>query len=99
MDDARELLRKASILSLLELAPVDWEKAVDKLTTSQRNEAAKELEFLSLRAAELSQYLVERHGYGCGDQGHKAGMRRANKRGKIVWMKAFGYNGYHGLTI
>jgi hypothetical protein len=36
----------------------------------------------------------ERHGYGCGDQGHKKAVNQANRNGKIVWMKVFGYNGY-----
>lgn len=88
---------KAQIM--MKKAPVDWEKTVDKLTTRERDDLRRELEGISERAAMLAGYLDERHGYGCGDQGHEKAVKRANGNGKTVWMKAFGYNGFHELTI
>jgi len=84
---------------LMALAPIDWEKTVDGLSISERGELSRKLEGISARAAVLAGYLDERHGYGCGDQGHKKAVRRANRNGKTVWIGAFGYNGYHDLTI
>ena len=79
---------------LMETAPVDWEKAVDKIPTRQRDELRRQLEGIAERAAVLAGYMDERHGYGCGDQGHKKAVKQANRNGKMVWMKVFGYNGY-----
>jgi hypothetical protein len=79
---------------LMATAPVDWEKAVDKILTRQRDELRRQLEGIAERAAVLAGYMDERHGYGCGDQGHKKAVKQANRNGKMVWMKVFGYNGY-----
>ena len=79
---------------LMETAPVDWEKAVDKILTRQRDELRRQLEGTAERAAVLAGYMDERHGYGCGDQGHKKAVKQANRNGRMVWMKVFGYNGY-----
>ena len=77
----------------------DWEKTVDQLSTRERDELRKELEGTSARAAMLAGYLDERHGYGCEDQGHRKAVKRMNRNGKMVWMKVFGYNGYHEMNL
>lgn len=97
--NTRELLKQAAINSFIELAPIDWEKKVDNLTSKQRDDLRRALENVSERAAMLAGYLDERHGYGCGDQGHTKAIKRANKNGKIVWLKVFGYNCYHELNV
>jgi len=55
---------------------------------------AAELEYLSKRAGMIAAYLNERHGHGCGDQGHEKAIKEMNRVGKTIWMKAFGYNGF-----
>ena len=47
----------------------------------------------------MAAYILERDGYGCGDQGHKTAIKRMNKTGKTIWMTAFGYNGFHPLSF
>lgn len=85
--------------TIMKRAPVDWEKTVDRIKSQDRDTLRRELEGIAERAGILAGYLDERHGYGCGDRGHKAAMKRANKNGKLIWMKVFGYNGFHELTI
>lgn len=92
-------MKKTKAQRFMRLAPVDWEKAVDKLMIEERDEIRRELEGIAERAAMLAGYLDERHGYGCGDQGHSKAVKTANHHGKMVWMKTFGYNGFHPLTI
>ena len=90
---------KKAIRLITKTAPIEWEKLVDTMPTGEREVLRQELEGISERAAVLAGYLDERHGYGCGDRGHENAIKRANRNGKMVWMKVFGYNGYHGLTI
>ncbi len=84
---------------LMQLAPVDWEKTVDGISTRERDDLRRELEGIGERAASLAGYLDERHGYGCGDQGHRKAVKKANRNGRMVWVKVFGYNAFHDLTI
>jgi hypothetical protein len=87
-------------MRLMKMGAVDWEKAVDKTSTRDRDDVRRYLEGMAERAAALlAGYIDERHGYGRGDQGHKAAVKRANRNGKMVWMHVFGYNAYHDLTI
>lgn len=85
--------------TLLNKAAVDWEKAVDRLSSSERDSLRRELEGMSLRAAMLGAYLDYRHGFGCGDQGHGSAVKRMNRAGRLVWRKVFGYNAFHDLSI
>ncbi len=85
--------------TIMKRAPVDWKKTVDRLKLQDRDTLRQELERIAIHAAMLAEYLDKRHGYGCGDQGHEAAMRKANKIGKLVRMKGFGYNGYYELTV
>lgn len=83
-----------TLKTLMEKAPVDWEKTVDAMSSDERYELKRELEGIAERALSLAGYLYARF-----DRGHSSAMKQANRNGKIVWMKAFGYNGYHDLTI
>ena len=85
--------------NLMKKAPIDWEKIVDKLSQNERQDLRESLENISERAGILAGYLDERHGYGCGDQGHDKAVKTMNRIGKIIHMKAFGYNAYHELKI
>ena len=83
----------------MNLAPVEWEAAADRLSSSNRGVLARELEGVAERAATLARYVDGRYGAGCGDQGHATALKAANKAGHLVWCKAFGYNAHHGLTV
>jgi hypothetical protein len=88
-----------TVNELMNIAPMDWEKTVDSMSSKEKDDMRRKLEGISLRAGELAGYLDERHGYGCGDQGHRAAVKEANRNGKIIWTKAFGYNEYHKITL
>lgn len=83
----------------LQFAPVDWEQTINSLTNSERDVLRRQLEGLATCAGKLAAYLDERHGNGCGDQGHLKAVKAANRAGKKIWCGAFGYNGFHNLTI
>jgi hypothetical protein len=85
--------------TIMRRPPVEWGKTVNRMKTDDRRELARELEEISRRAAMLAEYLNERYGYGCGDQGHKKGVKSANKAGQKVWCGAFGYNAHHDFSF
>lgn len=62
-----------------------------------KQDVRKLLEEISKRAGMMAAYIDQREGFGCGDQGHDKALKEMNKVGKIIWMKAFGYNGYYDL--
>ena len=64
-----------------------------------KQEITRLLEGIALNAGMTAAYILERDGYGCGDQGHRKAVKSLNKAGKIIWMKAFGYNAYHDLSF
>jgi len=78
---------------------VEWEKKVDRMNADARRDMARELEQTSKRAAMLAEYLNERYGYGCGDQGHTKAVKSTNKAAKGVWCGVFGYNAYHDVSF
>jgi hypothetical protein len=69
------------------------------LKIKNKQEIIRELEGLAQRAGMMAAYILERDGYGCGDQGHSKAIKRMNKTGKTIWMTAFGYNGFHNLSF
>jgi hypothetical protein len=84
---------------LIQIAPVEWELQADKMTSFERDEMCARLEGIAERCGMLSAYLYERCGYGCGDRGHTNAVKKANKVGRIIHCKAFGYNAFHDLSI
>lgn len=76
---------------ILTLAPVDLQEHVNGLSTEERRSLCEQIEVISDRAAFVSQYLGERHGYGCGDQGHDDAVKAANKARRKV-RNAFGFD-------
>jgi hypothetical protein len=83
----------------MDRAPVEWQAAFDAMPEADRDKVRRSLEGTAERAAMLAAYADARAGAGYGDQGHKAAVKAANKAGRLVWCKAFGYNGFHELTI
>ena len=83
---------------LLRLAPISWQETADKMGPQERNEARQALEAISARAGMLAAYLDERHGSGCGDQGHAKALRQANRTQRAI-RKAFGYQITHDLSV
>jgi hypothetical protein len=88
-----------AVEKLLSIAPIEYRSCIEKMPRQDMEGAQRLLEGLAERAAMLAGYLDERHGYGCGDQGHEKAVKTMNKYGRTVWMKIFGYNGYHELNI
>ena len=86
------------ILKLLESAPIQIEGLADKMTESDRGEAARKLCDLAQSAAWLSGYFFGRYGEGCGDQGHTQSIKDANKRRAGV-RKSFGFTFPEAGTI
>jgi hypothetical protein len=84
---------------ITEVAPVDLKDYVEKMKTQEMDLLRRELEGIAERAAFLAGYLDERHGYGCGDQGHDKAVKTANKNGRKVWVQVFGYNAYHDIRF
>ena len=86
-------------VTIMNKAPVEWEKVVDRMKSADRNELVTKLEGIAHRAALLAGYVDARYGNGCGDLGHKSAVKSANKAGNIVWCKVFGYNAHIDLTL
>lgn len=84
---------------LLGIPPIKWQAGADALSESERDEIRRALEGLAERAAMLARYMDERCGAGCGDQGHAKAVKAANRAGRAVWCKVFGYNAFLDLTI
>ena len=63
------------------------------------DETKRQLEAISERAGMMAAYLEERHGYGCGDQGHETAIKSMNRAGKNIHCKVFGYNAFHELSF
>lgn len=97
---ALEEAKKESITSrLMSIPPVSWRQEADAMKPEDLDGARRFLEGIAERCATFAAYLDERHGYGCGDQGHKKGVEKANKVGRLLWCKGFGYNAYHDVTV
>ena len=86
-------------ITMMKKAPVDWEKAVNRMNDREISDLRRAAEEISAEAAQLAGYLTERDGYGLVDQGHKKAVKTMNRNGKMVWMKVFGYNAYHEINI
>jgi len=84
---------------LMALPPVEWERAVAAMPLGKRHDIELDLAVTAKLAAQLSGYLEERYGYGCGDQGHEDAAKEANRAGEKVWRNALGYNSYTPLVL
>ena len=71
-------------------APVVWDKTNDTMTSEERLSLISGLEALCQKAAMAAAYFAEREGHGCGDQGHDAGVKKANRVLRAL-RKAQGY--------
>lgn len=84
---------------LLKTAPAALERAADRMSAVERRNVSRELEHLARYAAFLGVYLSERHGYGCGDQGHRSAVKKANSAARKLWTKVLGYYAFHDYNI
>lgn len=90
-DEARKML--------FELAPVDFQSFVDDLSSVDRQKLADELEGIAIQATFTHAYVQERHGYGCGDQGHEVSAKAANKARRKIRNNVIGYNETRDIPI
>jgi len=81
-------------LDLLQMAPIGVQAYVDNLASEKRDQCRRDMEGIAYFAAAYAAYLDERHGHGCGDQGHKDADKAALKAARITWTKVFGYNAH-----
>jgi len=77
---------------LFELAPVDFQSFINDLSNVDRQKLADEIEGIAIQATFAHAYVQERHGYGCGDQGHEDAAKAANKARRKVRNNVIGYN-------
>lgn len=84
---------------ILDTPFVDLPALCEKMKLQEMAELADNLEALATRAGMIATYIEERQGYGCGDQGHAKALKAMNKAGRIIHMKAFGYNAFHDLNF
>lgn len=77
----------------------DLDKIASGMMPEQRRYVSDSLERIAMRAGQMARYFDERHGYGCGDQGHDKAVKSLNKAGKAIWCKAFGYNEYLDINF
>jgi hypothetical protein len=82
-------------LDLLQLAPCGVRAYVDKIPSAKRDQCRRDMEGIAYFAAAYAAYLDERHGGGCGDQGHKDADKAALKAARSIWTKIFGYNAHN----
>jgi hypothetical protein len=88
---------------LLSLPPVKWDAYLTRLLASpdgfvQAAQTRRQLDGLCESAARLAAYVGEREGYGCGDQGHDAAVRKQNRVAGNV-RKALGYTYKSGINF
>jgi hypothetical protein len=81
-------------LELVQLGPPDALSVIAGAGRDNLGDLTRSLEGIAEWATWLARYVDERHGGGCGDQGHKPALASANRAAKTVWCKSFGYNGY-----
>ncbi len=79
-----------AVALVTDTAPIQLEAIADGFTQQQRNDMARELEAIAAYAAFAAGYLASRSGEGCGDQGHAAALKAANRARRLT-RGAFGY--------
>jgi hypothetical protein len=78
---------------------IDLPKISGKMKTLDISAAIGYYSNLAKRAAFISEYLSERYGYGCGDQGDDKALKAANKVARKVWCGALGFNAYLDISF
>ena len=86
------------VAEMFENSSETWDVSVQRLLAArglsgprELGEAASWASYMCQRYAEITGYLDERHGYGCGDQGHEAAKKQAAHALHKV-RKALGYS-------
>lgn len=85
-------------LEVLQHPLVAMQTLADGWNTTERREADEQLEALTCDAVWRSTYMYMRHGAGCGDQGHEAAVKEANKITARV-RKVLGYSTTHPIKV
>ena len=87
-----------SLFDKLERPAVEWGAMAEEIR-GELSTVVRDLEAVAERAARLARYLDQRHGNGCGDQGHKSAVKAQNRAGRVVHEKVFGYNSTHDISF
>jgi hypothetical protein len=89
----------AEVLNLMEQAPVEFDAFCSQPANRARLQTLEQaLEGIATGADRLAAYMGQRHGYGCGDQGHDRAVRESNKVVATV-RRAFGYHVTHPVIF
>jgi len=83
----------------MDLPPSEWEHTADEITEEAREAFHSALEAVAKRAAMLAAYMDQRAGFGYGDMKHTKALKEANRVGRLLWVKGFGYYDFHDLRI
>lgn len=81
-------------IELIHMDPPEVIVAIEAMTPDTMFDVRKSLEAVAEWATWLARYVDDRHGCGCGDQGHARALISANRAARTLWCKAFGYNAY-----
>ena len=76
--------------SMMQKPAAQWRALLEKATPEQRAELEAELFGLMQRMAVLGAYVARRYNTGCGDQGHEASAKHA-QRVLVKIRRALGY--------
>ena len=68
---------KTNVMSWAKTAPAKLQARVDCTPADQLGQISKELIALTQAAAFAGEYVAQRHGEGCGDQGHAKAAEEA----------------------
>ena len=85
-------------IEVVQHPPGAMQGLADGWNTTERREADEQLEALAVAAVWRSTYFYMRHGAGCGDQGHEAAVKEANKITARV-RKVLGYSTTHPIKV
>ena len=91
--------REKAFRLLKSSAPVEWQSITEKMEDNENFLIRHYLEAIAGKAGQLAGYIDMRHGFGCGDQGHDAGVKQANRNGEMIHCKVFRYNAFHKFTF
>lgn len=83
-------MKDTPALRILQRPIAEWPQAINS-TRASLQEIESDLSALTQRAALLTAYLGHRYNTGCGDQGHEASAKKAN-RCLVAVRRALGFS-------
>ena len=88
---AEEMVRQLALTKLPEM--------VESMSEREKDNLRKQLEFMSMRSAQIAAYIDCRQNHGASDQGHDKAVKNVNRVSKLLWTKGFEYNDWHKISF